>query len=34
MSATNTNQKIKAYVICTGVLYGNGEQAFYEYFKV
>jgi adenylate kinase len=26
-------KKLSVYVLCTGLLYGNGEEMFYEYFK-
>ena len=34
LSSTNTQPKLKVYVLCAGILYGNGEKTFYEHFKM
>ena len=34
LSASSTNKMLKTYIICPGFFYGNGEDTFYEYFKV
>ncbi len=31
--AQNEDKKLAVYVLCSGLLYGNGEETFYEYFK-
>ena len=33
-SASCTNKMLKTYIVCPGFLYGNGENIFYDYFKV
>lgn len=34
LAASKTNDMLKTYVVCPGFIYGNGEEFFYEYFKV
>lgn len=33
MSAGNSKKNLKTYVLCSGILYGNGEDVFYNHFK-
>jgi adenylate kinase len=33
MSSVNTQPKLKVHVLCSGLRYGKGEDAFYEIFK-
>lgn len=35
MTAQKNNKKLKVHVVCSGLLYGNGEQNnyFYEFFR-
>lgn len=33
LSSTKAKPKFKAYVLCAGILYGNGEWVFYNHFK-
>ena len=33
MSSIESKKNLHIYVICSGILYGSGEQTFYEYFK-
>lgn len=33
LSSTKAKPKFKAYVLCAGILYGNGERVFYNHFK-
>jgi adenylate kinase len=34
MSSSNINPKLTTYVVCPGLTYGQGEDIFYEYFKM
>ena len=34
MSASNINPNVITYVVCPGFVYGNGEDVFFEYFKM
>jgi len=34
LSAGNSKKNLLTYVLCGGVLYGNGEETFANYFKV
>ena len=34
LSAGNSKKNLKTYVLCSGVLYGNGEDVFFKHFKV
>lgn len=34
LSASQTNPKLKSYIVCPGFIYGCGEEFFYNYFKV
>lgn len=35
MSASKFHKKLRAHVVCSGLLYGNGEanDGFYEFFR-
>lgn len=33
LAAANTNPMLKTYIVCPGLIYGMGEDIFYEYFK-
>jgi len=33
ISAGNSKPNLKSYVLCSGILYGNGEDVFYNHFK-
>jgi len=33
ISAGNSKANLKSYVLCSGILYGNGEDVFYNHFK-
>ena len=33
LSSTKVQPKLKVYVLCSGILYGNGETVFYNHFK-
>ncbi len=32
LSSTKAQPKLKVYVLCAGILYGNGERIFYNHF--
>jgi adenylate kinase len=34
LALSNTNPKLKTYIICPGFIYGCGEDLFYDYFKM
>lgn len=33
LSSTKAQPKLKVYVLCSGIMYGNGERTFYNHFK-
>jgi adenylate kinase len=33
LSSVKTQPNLKVWVLCSGILYGNGERIFYEHFK-
>lgn len=33
LSSTKAKPKFRAYVLCAGIMYGNGERVFYNHFK-
>jgi len=33
LSSVKAQPKLKVYVLCAGILYGNGERVFYNHFK-
>lgn len=33
LSAGNQTPNLKTYVLCSGILYGLGEELLYEHFK-
>ena len=33
ISAGNSKPNLKSYVLCAGILYGNGEEVFYNLFR-
>jgi hypothetical protein len=33
IAAGNSKPNLKAYVLCSGILYGNGEDIFYNLFR-
>ncbi len=33
LSSTKAKPKFRAYVLCAGIMYGNGEWVFYNHFK-
>lgn len=33
LASAKTQPKLTVYVLCAGVLYGNGERIFYNHFK-
>ena len=34
LALSNTNPMLKTYIICSGFIYGCGEDLFYDYFKM
>ena len=34
LTLSNTNPKLKAYVVCPGFIYGCGEDFFFDYFRL
>lgn len=34
IAAGRAKDRLKTFVICSGILYGNGEDVFYDHFKV
>ena len=34
LALANTNPLLKAYIVCSGFIYGCGEDLFYDYFKM
>lgn len=34
IAAGRMKDKLKSFVVCSGIQYGNGEDVFYEHFKV
>ena len=34
LALSNTNPKLKTYIVCSGLIYGCGEDLFYDYFKM
>ncbi|MCQ2820156.1 MAG: hypothetical protein MJ252_23055 [archaeon] len=34
VALANTNPNLKAYIVCSGLIYGCGEDLFYDYFKM
>jgi len=34
IAAGNAKPNLRSFVLCSGIQYGNGEEVFYEHFKV
>jgi adenylate kinase len=34
LSAAQTNQQLKSYIVCPGLIYGYEQTVFYEYYKM
>ena len=33
LTANKCKESLRTYVLCSGIVYGNGEESFYKFFK-